>query len=45
MADYMNVTRPSLSRELSNMQKEGILSLHGRNIIIENEEKLESYLL
>lgn len=45
MADYMNVTRPSLSRELSNMQKEGILSLHGRSIIIENQEKLESYLL
>ena len=45
MADYMNITRPSLSRELSNMQKEGILSLHGRNIIIENQEKLESYLL
>lgn len=44
MADYLNVTRPSLSRELGKMQKEGILQLSGRNIIILNQEQFESYL-
>lgn len=44
MADYMNVTRPSLSRELGNMVKEGILALEGRKIVVQNQEALESYL-
>lgn len=44
MADYLNVTRPSLSRELSSMAKEGILEVDGREIRILDEEKLEDYL-
>lgn len=44
MAEYMNVTRPSLSRELGKMQKEGILKIKGRDIAVLNREKLEEYL-
>ena len=44
LADYLNVTRPSLSRELGNMEKEGIVKLESRKIIIMSQEKLEEYL-
>lgn len=44
MAEYMNVTRPSLSRELGKMQKEKILKIRGRDILVLNQEKLEEYL-
>lgn len=44
MADYLNVTRPSLSRELGKMQKEGILKLKQHQIQIADQEKFESYL-
>lgn len=44
MAEYMNVTRPSLSRELGKMQKEKILEIRGRDILVLNQEKLEEYL-
>lgn len=44
MAEYMNVTRPSLSRELGSMQKEGILEIQGRDIRIADWEKFEMYL-
>jgi len=44
MAGYMNVTRPSLSRELGSMQKEGILEIQGRDIRIADWEKFEMYL-
>ncbi len=44
MADYMNVARPSLSRELGRMQSEGILYIEGRKIEVINQEKFESYL-
>ena len=44
LADYLNVTRPSLSRELGNMEKEGIIRLDGRKIVIVSQENLEEYL-
>jgi len=44
MADYMNVARPSVSRELGNMQEEGILRIKGKYIIILDRERFESYL-
>ena len=44
LAEYLNVTRPSLSRELGNMEKEGIIRLEGRKIIIISQGKLEEYL-
>lgn len=44
LADYLNVTRPSLSRELGNMEKEGIIKLDGRKITIVSQGKLEEYL-
>lgn len=44
LSDYLNVTRPSLSRELGNMEKEGIIKLDGRRITIVSQGKLEEYL-
>ena len=44
LSDYLNVTRPSLSRELGNMEKEGIITLDGRKITIVSQDKLEEYL-
>lgn len=44
MADYLNVARPSLSRELGKMQQEGIISLERRQIQIKDQRKLEEYL-
>lgn len=44
MAKYLGVARPSLSRELMNMQKEGILSINGNQCKILDIDKLE-YLL
>lgn len=34
MADFLNTTRPSLSRELSNMQKEGLIEIKGKNMFL-----------
>ncbi len=44
MADYLNITRPSLSRELGKMQEEGILKLSRRQIFVTDQEKFELYL-
>ena len=44
MADYLNITRPSLSRELGKMQEEGILELDRRQIFVKEQEKMELYL-
>ena len=44
MADYLNVTRPSLSRELGKMKEEGLLQIDGRSIIITNQKEFEEYL-
>ena len=44
MADYLNITRPSLSRELGKMQEEGILELDRRQILVKDKEKMELYL-
>lgn len=44
MADYLSVTRPSLSRELGNMVKEGIIQIDGRNIVVLDQDMLEEYL-
>lgn len=44
MAEYMGVARPSLSRELGLMQKEGILEIRGREILVADQERFEGYL-
>ncbi len=41
MADYLNVARPSLSRELANMQSEGYIEIKGQNVKILDPESLE----
>lgn len=44
-ADYMNVTRPSLSRELGNMVKEGLILISGKAIKILDHDRLEESCL
>ncbi len=44
MAAYLAVTRPSLSRELSAMQREGILAVEGKTIKVLDMERFEEYL-
>lgn len=44
LAAELAVTRPSLSRELSAMQAEGLLQLDGRRIVVLERKKLELYL-
>lgn len=40
LSEYLNTTRPSLSREFSNMQNEGILELYRSTVKIKNIELL-----
>lgn len=44
MADYLGVARPSLSRELSNMQKEGLIVIEKRQICIRNLSALQEII-
>ena len=38
LADYLNAARPSVSRELMRMQKDGLIKICGKNITIEKEK-------
>lgn len=44
LADFLNVARPSLSRELLKMQEEGLLRLDGRQIFAPDWERLQTIL-
>ena len=44
MAEFLNVARPSLSRELMSMQREGLLEVSGRSIRVKNPKALEDIL-
>lgn len=44
MADLLHVARPSLSRELAKMQREGILQIDGRTISVKDQDLFEQYL-
>lgn len=43
LADYLNVTRPALSREMSLMRSEGIIDFDGSSIIIKDMAILKKY--
>ena len=44
LAEQLSVARPSLSRELGQMQRDGILDIHGNKISIVDLKAFESYL-
>ncbi|MBS6395803.1 MAG: Crp/Fnr family transcriptional regulator [Clostridiales bacterium] len=44
LADYLGVTRPSLSRSLMELQKQGIIRIDGKKIWIENMEEIEKIM-
>ena len=44
MADYFGVSRPSLARELSHMQDEGLISVDRKHIHILKKEKLKELI-
>jgi CRP-like cAMP-binding protein len=41
LADYLNVARPSLSRELGRMKAEGLIDFHGASVKITAVEALK----
>ncbi len=43
MADFLGVTRPSLSRELAAMRDEGLLDIHGKAITLPHPERLKEF--
>ncbi len=45
LANYLCVPRPSLSREISKMQKDGLIQTEGRTIMITDMNSLEELLL
>lgn len=44
LAAYLAVTRPALSREISNMVREGIFAVEGKSIRVGDMERFEAYL-
>ncbi len=44
MADFFNVARPSISRELSKMKDDGLIDFHKSTFKIINLDKLKSYV-
>lgn len=40
LADYLSTTRPSLSRELSKMDEEGLIGVSGREIVLRDKASL-----
>ncbi|MGI6123238.1 MAG: Crp/Fnr family transcriptional regulator [Acetivibrionales bacterium] len=43
LADFLNVSRPSMSRELSRMRDEGIIDFHQSAVRIQDIEKLKEF--
>lgn len=44
LAEYLNVTRPALSKEINKMIKEGIIEMEGKTVRILDETLLEKYV-
>ena len=44
LAEYLNVTRPALSKEMNKMAKEGIITMEGKQIEILDKRSLEQYI-
>lgn len=44
LADFLNISRPSMSRELGNMRDKGIIDFYKDSIRIKDEEKLKALL-
>lgn len=44
MADFLNVTRPSLSREMSFMKDEGLIDFHRSSVKLLDLDRISSYL-
>ncbi len=45
LADYLNIPRPSLSREMGLMRDEGIIDFEGTEITIKDTRSLEEGIL
>ncbi|QQY78820.1 winged helix-turn-helix domain-containing protein [Keratinibaculum paraultunense] len=44
MADFLNVSRPSMCREMSRMKDEGVIDYHRSTIKIKDVEALGRYV-
>lgn len=45
LAEYLNVSRPALSKEINKMIKEGLVTMEGKRIVILDQITLEKYLI
>lgn len=45
LADYLGITRPALTKEISKMAKEELLTIKGKQVLLLNIPELERYLL
>lgn len=45
MADFLNVSRPSMSREMSRMRDEGLIDFHLSTVKITNPQQLAEYVM
>lgn len=43
LSDFLNVSRPSMSRELGRMRDEGLIDFHRKNFTIKNIDKLKNF--
>lgn len=44
LSEYLGVTRPSLSRTLMEMQKQGLIRVEGKTIWIEDKKEIEKIM-
>ena len=42
LADFLNVARPSLSRELMKMQEDGLIEINKKKILIKDKQKIQN---
>lgn len=45
LADYLGITRPALTKEISKMVREELLTIKGKQVLLLNVPELERYLL
>lgn len=45
LADYLCVTRPALTKEINRMEKEGLIRMEGRSVVLLNIQELKRFVL
>lgn len=45
LAEYLNISRPALTKELSKMAREELITIKGKDVVLLNTPELERYIL